>query len=123
MKRPSLNGLIEWIGADLLEELDTRRRQAGEIKRTRKLGTSELIWLMLAVSLNTGRNGLYEILRLASAELDIDWNVSVAAFCKARKRFFPPASAFSSWPVGAAPVPPPRQKSRPMEWTYSQSRR
>ena len=107
MKAPSLNGLVEWIGADLLEQLDIRRRQTGEIKRTRKLGTNELIWLILAVSLDTGRSGLYEMLRLATAELDIDWNISVAAFCKARKRFFPPASVFfftDSWFCACSPA-------------------
>lgn len=123
MKPPSLHGLAEWIGADLLEQIDARRRQAGEIKRTRKLGTTELIWLMLAVSLDTGRSGLHEILRLATAELDIDWDVSVAAFCKARKRFFPPPSIFSSRTAGSALVSPTRQESRPMEWTYAQSHR
>ncbi len=84
MKRPSLDGLAQWISLDVLERLDVRRRQAGEIKRMRKLGTAELIWLMLAVSLNTGRKSLHEILRLTTAEGGMQWKVSVAAFCKAR---------------------------------------
>ena len=95
MKKPSLDGLAEWIGADLLEKIDAKRRRAGEIKRTRKLGTAELIWLMLAVSLNTGRKSLHEILRLTTAERGMQWNVSVAAFCKAR--FFSLCSTCTSF--------------------------
>ena len=44
---------------------------------------------MLAVSLDTHRSSLYEILRLATGHLDIQWSISVAAFCKARARFSP----------------------------------
>ena len=67
MKRPSLSGIAEWIGSDLLESLDARRRRNGEVQRMRKLGTTEMIWLMLAVSLGTGKKGLNEILRMAAA--------------------------------------------------------
>ena len=123
MKRPSLNGIKDWIGADLMESLDARRRRSGEVQRMRKLGTTEMIWLMLAVSLGTGKSGLHEILRMAAAEMGMDWEVSVAAFCKARKFFSPPASAFFTWPAGSALVPPARRKSRPVERVYSQSRR
>lgn len=123
MKRPSLSGIAEWIGTDLLESVNARRRQNGEVQRMRKLGTTEMIWLMLAVSLDTGKNGLHEILRLATAEMGINWDVSVAAFCKARKFFFPQTSAFFTWTTGSSLVPATRKKPRSMERFYSQSRR
>lgn len=95
MNKPMLSGLVDWIDRGLVARIDDRRREDGEIKRSRKLGTTEMLWLMLAVSLNTGRTGLHEILRLATAELGMQWNVSVAGFCKARL-FFPCGSFISS---------------------------
>ncbi len=84
MSKPTLAGLAQWMDADLAGRLDDRRRNNGEIRRDRKLGTIEMLWLMLAVSLNTGSNSLHEILRLTTAAMGLDWSVSVAAFCKAR---------------------------------------
>ncbi len=87
--KPDLNLLAQWLDPEIIEELNRKRRVARECCRNRKLGTLETLWLMLAVSLNTARSSLHEILRLATGELDIKWSVSVPAFCKARARFSP----------------------------------
>jgi len=84
MKKPTLAGLAEWMDSDLVQRVDDRRRKNGEIQRERKLGTIEMLWLMLAVSLNTSSNSLHEILRLTTAAMGVDLSVSPAAFCKAR---------------------------------------
>ncbi len=89
MTRPDLNLLAQWLDPEIVEELDRKRRLTKECRRNRKLGTLETLWLMLAVSLDTARSSLHEILRLAAGELDIKWSVSVPAFCKARARFSP----------------------------------
>ena len=89
MSRPDLSGLAAWIGADLLTRVAKERRDRGEVQRERSLGTPGMLWLMLAVALDTGRSGLHEILWLATARLDLPWKVSTAAFCKARGRFSP----------------------------------
>jgi hypothetical protein len=94
-----LSGLVDWIDSELVARIDDRRRENGEIKRSRKLGTTEMLWLMLAVALNTGRTGLHEILRLATAERGMQWSVSVAGFCKARLFFLSGSfiSSTASW--------------------------
>jgi hypothetical protein len=89
MIKPDLNLLAQWLDPEIIDELDRRRRLTKECRRNRKLGTLETLWLMLAVSLDTARSSLHEILRLATGELDIKWSVSVPAFCKARVRFSP----------------------------------
>ena len=89
MIRPDLNLLAQWLDPEIVEDLDRKRRLTKECRRNRKLGTLETLWLMLAVSLDTARSSLHEILRLATGELDIKWSISVPAFCKARARFSP----------------------------------
>ena len=89
MNTPDLSSLVEWLGSDLLAALDSRRKKRQEYHRHRKLATTETLWLMLAVSLDTVRHSLYEILQLAVADLDLSWSVSVPAFCQARDRFSP----------------------------------
>ncbi len=89
MIKPDLNLLAKWLDPEIVDELDRKRRLTKECCRNRKLGTLETLWLMLAVSLDTARSSLHEILRLATGELDIRWSVSVPAFCKARARFSP----------------------------------
>jgi len=89
MIKPDLSLLAQWLDPEIVEELDRKRHSTKECRRNRKLGTLETLWLMLAVSLNTARSSLHEILRLAIGELDIKWSVSVPAFCKARARFSP----------------------------------
>lgn len=95
MKKPDLCMLAQWLEPAVVTTLETRRRLKNEWRRRRKLATLETLWLMLAVSLDTQRAGLFEILRLATAQLDIQWSVSVPAFCKARARFSPPGSVLA----------------------------
>jgi len=116
----ALPGVVDWIDEDLVAWIDRSRRADGELKRVRKLGTIELLWLMLAVALDTGRNGLHEILRLATAELGLCWKVSTAGFCKARKRLSPQALAVSSRTIGSETVPSARQQSEPVERSHPQ---
>jgi hypothetical protein len=92
MKQPDLCMLAQWLDPDLVMELEKRRRQKNEWQRKRKLATLQTLWLMLAVSLDTQRRSLFEILRLATGLLDIKWSVSVASFCVARARFSPEQS-------------------------------
>ena len=89
MLKPDLRLLTQWLDPALVSGLEGRRRVKKEWHRRRKLATLETLWLMLAVSLETHRSSLYEILRLATGELAIEWSISVAAFCKARARFSP----------------------------------
>jgi len=89
MIKPDLNLVAKWLDQDIVEALDKKRRSMKEWRRNRKLGTLATLWLMLAVSLDTARSSLHEILRLATGDLNIIWSVSVPAFCKARSRFSP----------------------------------
>jgi hypothetical protein len=89
MPQPDLQLLAHWLDPVLVSTLEGRRRLKKEWSRRRKLATLETLWLMLAVSLDTHRSSLYEILRLATGQLGIQWSISVAAFCKARARFSP----------------------------------
>jgi hypothetical protein len=102
MTRPDLQLLARWLDPGIVVALDKRRRLKKEWRRYRKLGTLETLWLMLAVSLDTQRASLHEILRLATGELGIQWSISVAAFCKARARFSPGGAVMVAWPTGIA---------------------
>jgi hypothetical protein len=102
MDRPDLRLLAQWLDPALVSVLEGRRRLKKEWQRHRKLATLETLWLMLAVSLDTQRSGLYEILRLATGQLAIQWSISVAAFCKARARFSPGRSHLVAWRTGRA---------------------
>ena len=95
--KPDLSLLAKWLDPHIVEELDRKRRLKKEWRRNRKLGTLEMLWLMLAVSLDTARSSLHEILRLATGELDLRWSVSVPAFCKARSRFSPGFAFLVAW--------------------------
>ena len=97
MKKPDLSMLAQWIDPVLVTTLETRRYLKNEWHRRRKLSTLETLWLMLAVSLDTQRSSLFEILRLAAGQLNISWSISVPAFCKARARFSPPGSVLALW--------------------------
>lgn len=99
MKRPDLQMLAQWLDLAIIVALEERRRLNNEFKRRRKLDTLYILWLMLAVSLNTQQNCLYEILRLATGQLAIKWTVFVAAFCKARAHFSLP-----EWPSHFTPL-------------------
>jgi len=89
MLKPDLRLLAQWLDPALVSGLEGRRRIKKEWRRRRKLATLETLWLMLAVSLDTQRSSLYEILRLSTGQLAIQWSISVAAFCKARAHFSP----------------------------------
>ena len=100
MSRPDLTMVAQWLEPDLVTALEKRRRRKGEWHRQRKLATLQTLWLMFAVSLDTYRSSLFEILRLATGQLDIKWSVSVSAFCKARARFSPGVSVLAPWRPG-----------------------
>jgi hypothetical protein len=100
MTKPDLRLLAKWLDPAIIEALDRKRRLRKEWRRNRKLGTLETLWLMLAVSLDTARSSLHEILRLATGELDMEWSVSVPAFCKARSRFSPECTFLVAWTTG-----------------------
>src|SRR4030042_2833708 len=102
MKQPDLCILAQWLDPALVIELEKRRRLKNEWQRNRKLATLQTLWLMLAVSLDTQRKSLFEILRLATGILDIKWSVSVASFCKARARFSPEQPDLAVWNAGIA---------------------
>lgn len=87
-----LSRLREWIGEQLIDRVDDYRRRCGDMKRERKLGTSELLCLFIALSLNCRMKSLHELLRTSAAEMKLGFNVSVGSFCKARRRFSPQAS-------------------------------
>jgi hypothetical protein len=90
--------LIQWLVCARVLDLQARRRERGECRRERKLGTLRTLWLMLAVSLHAGQDSLHEILRLVTAPLG--WSVSAPAFCQARKRFSPRQSALALGTAG-----------------------
>ncbi|MGO9532090.1 MAG: hypothetical protein ACLP3B_13060 [Syntrophobacteraceae bacterium] len=100
MTTPDLGLVAKWLDADIVEALERKRRLSKEWQRNRKLGTLGTLWLMLAVSLDTGRSSLHEILRLATGELNLQWSISVAGFCKARARFSPQRAFVATWPTG-----------------------
>ena len=100
MRKPDLRLLAQWLDPTLVSVLEDRRRRKKEWQRRRKLATLETLWLMLAVSLDTHRASLYEILRLTTGQLAIQWSISVAAFCKARARFSPGHSVLAAWRAG-----------------------
>jgi hypothetical protein len=100
MPKPDLQHLIQWLDPALVSRLETKRLLKKECQRHRKLATLETLWLILAVSLDTQRSSLYEILRLTTGKLNLQWSISVAAFCKARARFSPGGSILGLWPFG-----------------------
>ena len=115
MQQPDLRMLAQWIDPVLVAMLENRRRLNSEWSRRRKLATLETLWLMLAVSLDTHRFSLYEILRLATAELGIQWTISVPAFCKARARFSPGRSFLAVWHTGIAAAKSMQRRTHPLE--------
>lgn len=102
MPKPDLQLLAQWLDPTLVGTLESRRLLKKELQRHRKLATLETLWLMLAVSLGTYRSSLYEILRLSTGQLGIQWSISVAAFCKARARFSPGGPLLVVWRTGIA---------------------
>ena len=123
MKQPDLQMLANWLDPALVATLETRRRLKKEWHRRRKLATLQTLWLMLAVSLDTQRSSLHEILRLATGQLDIQWSVSVAAFCKARARFSPQRPIMVVWLIGIAIAKCLQSPALPLAWFTSGGRR
>ena len=123
MKLPDLQMLAHWLDPALVATLETRRRKKKEWHRRRKLATLQTLWLMLAVSLDTQRSSLHEILRLATGQLDIQFSVSVAAFCKARARFSPQRPIMAAWRIGIAIANRLQPSAPPVAWFTSNCRR
>ena len=123
MKLPDLQMLAHWLDPALVATLETRRRKKKEWLRRRKLATLQTLWLMLAVSLDTQRDSLHEILRLATGQLGIQFSVSVPAFCKARARFSPQRSIMAVWHIGIAIASRLQPSAPPLAWVTSNCRR
>ncbi len=102
MSKSDLRLPTQWLDPALVSRLEDRRYLKNEWVRHRKLATLETLWQMLAVSLDTHRSGLHDILRLATGQLGIPWSISVAAFCKARARFSPGGFILGIWRPGLA---------------------
>jgi hypothetical protein len=116
MSRHDLKQLAQWIDPTLVVLLEQRRHQKKEWQRRRKLGTLETLWLMLAVSLDTQRLSLYEILRLATGQLAIGWSISVAAFCTARAHFSPRCPNLVTWCAGVEVAGSLQGRPQPLAW-------
>ena len=123
MKLPDLQMLAHWLEPALVSTLDARRRKKKEWQRRRKLATLQTLWLMLAVSLDTQRTSLHEILRLATGQLGIHFSVSVPAFCKARARFSPQRPIMVAWRIGIAIKNRLQPSALPLAWFTSNCRR
>lgn len=123
MPKPDLRLLTQWLDPALMSMLEGKRRLKNEWHRHRKLATLETLWLMLAVSLDTHRASLYEILRLATAELGITWSISVAAFCKARARFSPGGFVLVAWYTGLSTAHRQQGLPQPLAWIAPARRR
>jgi len=123
MKKPDLQLLSQWLDPVTVAALETRRRKKNEFHRRRKLATLQTVWLMLAVSLDTQRSCLHDILRLATGQLGIDFSVSVASFCKARARFSPQRPIMVVWRVGVAIAKGVQPSALPLAWFAAACRR
>ena len=123
MKKPDLQLLAQWLDPVTVAALETRRRKKKEFHRRRKLATLQTVWLMLAVSLDTRQSSLHDILRLATGQLDIQFSVSVPAFCKARARFSPQRSIMVVWRIGIAIANRLQPSAPPLAWVTSNCRR
>ena len=123
MKLPDLQMLAHWLDPALVAAVETRRREKKEWHRCRKLATLQTLWLMLAVSLDTQRSSLHEILRLATGQLGIQFSVSVPAFCKARARFSPQRPILVVRRIGIALAIRLQPSALPFPWVTSNCRR
>ncbi|MHC4150285.1 MAG: hypothetical protein ACYSR5_12500 [Planctomycetota bacterium] len=116
MSKPDLQLLAKWLDCDLVAQLEKRRYLKKEWRRRRKLGTLEILWLMLAVSLDTHRSSLFEIVRLATGQFPIQWTISVAAFCRARSRFSPQCSDMAARRTDTAAANGLQGRLPPLAW-------
>ena len=116
MPKLELPNIAQWIDVALISSLEQRRQKNKEWRRRRKLGTLQTLWLMLAVSLDAQRSSLHEILALAVAQLDIQWSVSVAAFCKARSHFSPRRLVLAARRISQEASVGMQIRMRPLAW-------
>jgi hypothetical protein len=116
MSRLELPQIAKWIDTALVDLLEQRRREKREWQRHRKLGTLQTLWLMLAVSMDTQRSSLHEILCLATAQLNIQWSISVAAFCKARAHFSPRRPELVAWGLGGEDTGDLQSRTKQLAW-------
>jgi len=123
MKKPDLQMLAQWLDPTIVTALENRRQMKKEWHRRRKMATLQTVWLMLAVSLDTHRSSLHDILRLATGQLGIQFSVSVAAFCKARARFSPQLLIMVVWRFGIALANRLQSSALPFPWATSNRRR
>jgi hypothetical protein len=93
MAHVKLSWIGEWLGSGLIDHVDGQRREAGEVKRNRVLGTLEMVWLFLALAADSGANSLRTVIEQACEDVGSGFKVSVPAFCRQRKRFSPPVPA------------------------------
>lgn len=84
-----LSYLEKTLGEDICNKIDNERKKHGEIKRERKFTTMNIMLLCLGTALSSGKGGLHDILRRIITDTGMNWDISVAAFCKARLRFSP----------------------------------
>jgi hypothetical protein len=84
--------MVEWIGSGTIGEIDAARKRSAEIKRKRKVGTAEMIFLFLSLAFNTEKKSLGAILRQCAFDSGGDWSLTPAGFSKSRARFSPQAS-------------------------------
>jgi len=123
MKKPDLQMLAQWLDPAIVAALETRRRIKKEWHRRRKMATLQTVWLMLAVSLDTHRSSLHDILRLATGQLGIQFSVSVASFCNARARFSPQIPIVAVWRISIALANRLQASALPFPWVTSNCRR
>lgn len=116
MPKPDLQLLTRWLDPALVAELESRRKANNEWRRHRKLATLETLWLMLAVSLDTQRSSLHEILRLATGQLGVLWSISVPAFCKARARFSPERPLLAVRPIDITAANGLQERPESLAW-------
>lgn len=88
MPVPEMDTLADWIGKEIIEQINTGRREEGELKREGKFSTMRLIWLCLFVA-HSGKSSLFEIIDTALSQQKTLKRLSESGFCKARARFSP----------------------------------
>ena len=79
----------EFLGVEIVDKLDKWRRNKKEIQRKRILGTIEMLWLFICMAADSRSRSIAEIIRLNLLDCGLNFSISEAAFCKARKRFSP----------------------------------
>ncbi len=76
-------------GASFIDSLHEKRKNCGEVKRARLLGTLEILWLLIGVAAFSHLPNLASIIQQARCHSSLQSSISVTAFCKARDAFSP----------------------------------